>query len=148
MGQQPAARQRVTSVGAGARLAAPRPLLARLIPIAFVVTGCARQAPPKEVVVAPSDPAAGVPSSFGADNDDDSASAPWTVEVSDGATLRVNYRGTQIVTFHYLFWGKNFSWANPVVKNVQTKDGGTQFRGFTFDKGAGASTDAAQKGKP
>ena len=31
---------------------------------------------------------------------------------------------------------------------VQTKDGGTQFRGFTFDKGAGASTDASQKGKP
>ena len=31
---------------------------------------------------------------------------------------------------------------------VQTKEGGTQFRGFTFDKGAGASKDAAQKGKP
>jgi hypothetical protein len=27
---------------------------------------------------------------------------------------------------------------------VQTKEGGTQFRGFTFDKGA----DAQQKGKP
>ena len=31
---------------------------------------------------------------------------------------------------------------------VQTKEGGTQFRGFTFDKGAGARERAAQKGKP
>jgi hypothetical protein len=31
---------------------------------------------------------------------------------------------------------------------VQTKGGGTEFRGFTFDKGAGAQDSAAQKGKP
>ena len=31
---------------------------------------------------------------------------------------------------------------------VQTKDGSTEFRGFTFDKGAGARESAAQKGKP
>ena len=31
---------------------------------------------------------------------------------------------------------------------VQTKKGSTEFRGFTFDKGAGARERAAQKGKP
>jgi hypothetical protein len=60
--------------------------------------------------------------------DDDSAtSAPWTVEVTDGGTLRVNYRGMQVVTFHYLFWGTNFSWANPVVKNARSAAGVTTF---------------------
>jgi hypothetical protein len=100
-----------------------------LLALGVAVSGCARHRPPSpDVAAPPTDPAEIFSASLGAGSDDDSAaSAPWTVEVGDGATLRVNYRGSQIMSFHYLFWGSSFSWANPVVKNVRSADGVTNF---------------------
>jgi len=100
-----------------------------LAAFSLLLGGCAKhRQPAPDVAVAAADPAALSNSTLSGGSDDDSAaSASWTVEVGDGATLRVNYRGTQIMSFHYLFWGANFSWANPVVKNVKTKDGTTTF---------------------
>ncbi len=60
-------------------------------------------------------------------DDDSAAAAAWTVEVAEGGTLRVNYRGAQVMSYHYSFWGPNFSWANAVVKDVKTSDGVTTF---------------------
>jgi hypothetical protein len=59
--------------------------------------------------------------------DDPDPSAPWTIEVSDGGTLRVEHRGTRIATFKYVFWGKSYAWADPVVSNVKTVNGVTTF---------------------
>src|SRR4051812_14849195 len=116
MQRPPAVRQRKT------RRARVGSLGTSILAVALLVSSCARHGPPApEVAATGADPAAVLSSSFPSNEDDSAASATWTVEVSDGATLRVNYRGTQIMSFHYLFWGKNFSWANPVVKNVRGK---------------------------
>ena len=102
--------------------------LARLAVLSLAPWACAKRRPPSpDVTVAIAEPAPPPSFSGETDEDDSAASAPWTVEVADGATLRVNYRGSQVMSFHYLFWGQNFSWANPVVKNTRTADGVTSF---------------------
>src|SRR5689334_14253831 len=101
--------------------------LALLLAILSLVPACAKRRPPSPDVMAAEPPPPLPPFATASDDDDGSAAALWTVEVADGATLRVNYRGAQILSFHYLFWGNNFSWANHVVKNARTKDGATTF---------------------
>jgi hypothetical protein len=106
---------------------------ARGVRLAIVVlalaSGCAKRRPPSpDVTVAAIEPQAPAPATFGgADEDDTAASAAWTVEVAEGGTLRVAYRGAPVMTYHYLFWAENFRWANPVVTNVRTADGVTTF---------------------
>jgi hypothetical protein len=58
---------------------------------------------------------------------DDSAGAAWTVEVGDGGSVRVVYRGTQLAASNYLFWGANYNWAEVLVTNLQTEAGVTTF---------------------
>src|SRR5260221_11127124 len=79
---------------------------------------CAKRRPPApDVAVAVVEQAPAAAGSLTTADDDSVMSAAWTVEGADGGTLRGNYRGTQVMTFHYLFWGPNFSWANPACKN-------------------------------
>ena len=59
--------------------------------------------------------------------DDPDPSAPWTIEVADGSTLRIENHGTRVATFKYLFWGANYSWADPVVSHLKSVDGVTTF---------------------
>src|SRR5258708_4442488 len=89
---------------------------------------CLKRRPPApDVAVAIVEPAPAAAGLLTMTDDDSVMSAAWTVEVVDGGTLRVNYRGMQVMTFHYLFWGPNFSWANPVVKNTKSANGVTTF---------------------
>jgi hypothetical protein len=53
--------------------------------------------------------------------------APWTIEVADGGTIRIEQRGTRMATFKYVFWGANYAWADPVVSNVRAASGVTTF---------------------
>jgi hypothetical protein len=93
----------------------------------LALAGCAKRRPPApDIAVAAIEPAP-APAALAADEDDAAASAAWTVEVAEGGTLRVSYRGAQVMSFHYLFWGPNFSWANPVVKSARTSEGVTTF---------------------
>jgi hypothetical protein len=93
----------------------------------LLLAACAKRRPPaSDVAVAAVEPPP-PPPTLAADDDDAAASAAWTIEVAEGGTLRVSYRGAQIMSFHYSFWGPNFSWANPVVKGVKTSDGVTTF---------------------
>ena len=62
-----------------------------------------------------------------ANDDDVSERALWTLEPADGASLRIKYRGTTVASARYLFWGSNFSWADTVVKNIQSAQGVTTF---------------------
>lgn len=57
----------------------------------------------------------------------DAASAAWTIEPTDAGAFSVAYRGAEVATFHYLFWGANYSWADPAVKNLKTAGGVTTF---------------------
>jgi len=95
--------------------------------VCFALLGCAKRRPPSaDVFTAAPPPVAAAPAS-GPSDDDVAALAPWTVEVAEGGTLRVDYRGAQVMSFHYSFWGPNYAWANPVVRNVKTSDGVTTF---------------------
>src|SRR5262249_6145573 len=67
------------------------------------------------------------PPTLAAADDDPAPPAAWPLEVAEGATLRTAYRGAQAMPFPYLFWGKNSTWADPVVKGVKTSDGVTTF---------------------
>ena len=41
------------------------------------------------------------PPNLGANGDDDAAArAAWTLEVDDGGTARISYRGSKVMTFH------------------------------------------------
>jgi hypothetical protein len=40
----------------------------------------------------------------------------WTLEVSGPGTATVRYHHVEVGSLHYVFWGKNWSWANPEVK--------------------------------
>ena len=86
----------------------------------------------------PSDEPRPAPSSFGplalaapavqvSSDDDAAARAAWTLETDDGGTVRVSYRGAKVMTFHYLFWGKNYAWADPIVRSSLTSGGVTRF---------------------
>jgi len=68
-----------------------------------------------------------VPVASGPGDDDAAAHAAWTLEIDDGGTVRVSYRGSKVMTFHYLFWGKNYAWADPIVRNSLTSGGVTRF---------------------
>ncbi|HKQ70104.1 MAG TPA: hypothetical protein VJT73_12235 [Polyangiaceae bacterium] len=59
--------------------------------------------------------------------DDASPAAAWTVEPADGGTLLIKYRGAEVASFKYLFWGADFAWADAAVKNVRSKNGETTF---------------------
>jgi hypothetical protein len=65
--------------------------------------------------------------STGLAEDDAAARAAWTLETDDGGTARISYRGSKVMTFHYLFWGKNYAWADPVVRSSMTSGGVTRF---------------------
>jgi len=98
------------------------------VAILFVLGSCVkRKLPAPGVAIGPAEPMYPVPAVAVATEDDAAAAAAWTVEVAEGGTLRVNFRGAQVLSFHYLFWGPNFSWANPVVTNVKTTGGVTTF---------------------
>jgi hypothetical protein len=94
----------------------------------IALAACAKRRPPAPDIAPLPLEAPPPPSTLASsDEDDAAASAAWTIEVAEGGTLRVNYRGAQVLSFHYLFWGPNFSWANPVVKSSRTSDGVTTF---------------------
>lgn len=40
----------------------------------------------------------------------------WTLEVSGPGAASIRYHHIEVGSFHYVFWGKNWSWANPEVK--------------------------------
>ena len=108
--------------------AAPRARQLVGVAILFVLGSCVkRKLPAPGVAIGPAEPMYPIPALAGAAEDDAAASAAWTVEVAEGGTLRVNFRGAQVLSFHYLFWGPNFSWANPVVTNARTTGGVTTF---------------------
>src|SRR6266536_3283134 len=88
---------------------------------------CAEPKPPVDREVTPvAAAAAPVPASVGDEFDED-ATAPFSIETADGATFRLKYRNAQIATFHYVFWGESFNWADPVIKNTKTAAGITTF---------------------
>jgi len=87
----------------------------------MMAVGCSKQS------VASPAPAAAGSSGSAALSDQLDPSAPWTIEVADGSTLRIEQHGTRIATFKYLFWGANYSWADPVVSHVKTAAGVTTF---------------------
>src|SRR5262245_10598450 len=85
-----------------------------------VFAACAKRRPPSpDIAVAAVEPAP-PPPTLAAEDDDATAGAAWTLEVAEKGTLRVNFRGAQVMSFHYLFWSPNFSWTNPVVKGMRT----------------------------
>jgi hypothetical protein len=57
----------------------------------------------------------------------DPSAAEWTIEPTDAGAFRVAYRGADVATFHYLFWGANYSWADPAIQNLKTQAGVTTF---------------------
>jgi hypothetical protein len=67
------------------------------------------------------------PLASGIADDDAAARAAWTLETDDGGTIRVSYRGVKVMTFHYLFWGRNYAWADPIVRSSLTSGGVTRF---------------------
>src|SRR5262249_41668414 len=81
--------------------------------VALLAAGipCWRQkAPPDPSVAPPAFFVAPPPVSTAASGtaeDAAAARAAWTLETDDGGTVRVSYRGAKVMTFHYLFWGKN-----------------------------------------
>jgi hypothetical protein len=96
--------------------------------VAVAVCSCAKRRPPTaDVVVAVPESLATAAAYTASGEDDESLGAPWSIEVADGGTFRIDYRGAQVMSFHYLFWGASFSWANPVVKDVATSNGVTTF---------------------
>jgi len=57
----------------------------------------------------------------------DANTAVWTVEPTETGAFSVAYRGAEVATFKYLFWGANYSWADSAVKNLKTTAGTTTF---------------------
>src|SRR5262245_59864518 len=81
-----------------------------LLAAAALTSSCWRSKTPSEearppaVGFMPPPPPQATPEAMG---DDAAARAAWTLETDDGGTVRVSYRGAKVMTFHYLFWGKN-----------------------------------------
>jgi hypothetical protein len=96
--------------------------------LAAACASCRRGTPPSEsgapsyLLPPPLPPIGGAPS-----EDDAAARASWTLDTDDGGTVRVSYRGAKVMTFHYLFWGKNYAWADPVVRSSLASGGVTRF---------------------
>ena len=67
------------------------------------------------------------PVASGPADDDAAARATWTLDTDDGGTARVSYRGAKVMTFHYLFWGKNYAWADPIIRGSVSSGGVTRF---------------------
>jgi hypothetical protein len=68
-----------------------------------------------------------VPLAGGPGDDEAAARATWVLDTDDGGTARVAYRGAKVMTFHYLFWGKNYAWADPIIRGSISQGGVTRF---------------------
>jgi len=51
----------------------------------------------------------------------------WTIEVAEKGSLAVKHAGARVASFEYVFWGKNWRWADPKVKNLRTVGDATTF---------------------
>jgi hypothetical protein len=106
---------------------APRHVVFSLA-VALATISCLRAKSPPEGGEGPTSSPPPQPALSTSQNDDDAAArAAWTLETDDGGTVRVLFRGAKVMTFHYLFWGKNFAWADPVVRYSTTSGGVTRF---------------------
>jgi len=93
----------------------------------LLVAGCTRRSPQGLVVT--SRPAATSPTSAAAQPSASPApsAASWTIEVAEGGSLAVKHAGARVASFQYVFWGKNWRWADPRVKNLRTVGEATTF---------------------
>ena len=53
--------------------------------------------------------------------------APWTIELVDGSRATVRHAGTTIMSFEYRFWGEDWAWAEPRVRQGSEDSGRSSF---------------------
>jgi len=101
-----------------------------LVLAAAVASSCGRpKVPPDEARIGPRmmAPLTRAPVAGGLGDEDAAARAAWTLDTDDGGTVRISYRGVKVMTFHYLFWGKNYAWADPIIRSSLAQGGVTRF---------------------
>jgi aryl-phospho-beta-D-glucosidase BglC (GH1 family) len=108
----------------------------RLVPFTCVaviaLSACPKSKPAVDNPVATSELTATAPVpdaevAVAAATTEDAQSAAWTIEVGDKGSVRVRYRGTQLLATSYLFWGASYEWADAVVTNLESEGGVTTF---------------------
>jgi len=51
----------------------------------------------------------------------------WSIEAADGGKARIKYSNATVGTLQYLFWGKNWSWADSQAKVLAPENGAERF---------------------